>query len=668
MVTTKQITDVMDKIDTARESAQPIDISNMTELNEFRNTNRGQLILHALEEYGNSSFMTTATSQEKKEEEKRRRKRTSDLIVLLTSQRELLDQYIDAAQKYKEAVDDYGKDADEFKKTMDEANETMKQVISSLAEKATTDADKELVKEMQDQQQELDKYSVAVDQQITKLHTVIDAIHQASLKVSNLCGPGNDNAEGCLIAMDKLDQARIKFTAIKTEFNNTVEMVSQVYQGLLENISKFTEGKDLSPEEEALIDKLKAKAERIQEISEELKNGNLTIEEYDARLNEIKTKFKETNEAIKLVSEDPNLAKFKEALEKFTTTNTRLTDALDQATSAQTTAILKDYESSIQGLEKIQNTMTKYAGMDRMDFMADHRDGYSWLKHHLGENLGGIVFKNYDLEHDYVLTQDGNVVFQEDGQYYYYKDNQPGTTPIIINDPEELQHVLAEGWSEDNPKFFGNDTSYGAEFEGLGKNFLAGTRGGEDISTTTDNLNNTIDSIKAKQAAVDATNTENTTTTANNTAKNTPPNTQEQYHIPSLEEQYGSDPVMSQFAKWRDLSNDLLTRTSDFTKEQNEIYFKNARLLSELTEQATNTGNERAYLDQHLDKTKNAIQQLQALQNGDTPQETPETKPKSALTSTFTHAHDNTTPEAEAEPTPSEDPQHIIQQGLTHAF
>lgn len=163
---------------------------------------------------------------------------------------------------------------------------------------------------------------------------------------------------------------------------------------------------------------------------------------------------------------------------------------------------LKQFQDDQTRLQQASEVLETVDTENRQAFVNESITG-SWIKTHAqnAQYATGFGGEFSDMN-NYVQSANGEVIFYDDNQYYYYPDNAVGSDPIMVEDTALIAQYTIEGWSGEPPKLYGNDTSYGKEFEGL-ENVLEALSGGETVEDTRQNVLNIQEALATESAALE---------------------------------------------------------------------------------------------------------------------------------------------------------------------
>ncbi len=236
--------------------------------------------------------------------------------------------------------------------------------------------------------------------------------------------------------------------------------------------------------------------------------------QYGAEIEELASQAKEYSDLAKEELSQAYALEVSERVQRLSEINEQLdslqselsTLELDEA-STQLQLItaenaLKQFQDDQTRLHQASEVLETVDTENRQAFVNESITG-SWIKTHAqnAQYATGFGGEFSDMN-NYVQSANGEVIFYDDNQYYYYPDNAVGSDPIMVEDTALIAQYTIEGWSGEPPKLYGNDTSYGKEFEGL-ENVLEALSGGETVEDTRQNVLNIQEALATESAALE---------------------------------------------------------------------------------------------------------------------------------------------------------------------
>lgn len=307
----------------------------------------------------------------------------------------------------------------------------------------------------------------AISAKVTPAIEAMQSLKATIAEIKSAAEAGDLKAQATLGKMEEMDGF---ITQLEGTFGSYITLQEQLKNGELQ-----------SPEE---INKLvKATAESLGVITNILpvlaaKNSEgKELNEYElSLLTQLKSHLEDfhndpelqslTQELLKLY-EDTEIAGMKE---QYEATLTALSEANADVKEAE--QALANVETSIAQAQAVDAVLSELE-TSRSTFIAAQFGGkVAFHKMNAADTIfWGDNFKGKPEVH--VTTAEGNVVFEKDGTYYYYPENDPEAEIVEITDPAEITNIMHQAWVGDpengiDPKPFGNETAYKHAFEGWG--------------------------------------------------------------------------------------------------------------------------------------------------------------------------------------------------------
>lgn len=454
--------------------------------NEFADTQLGQLMIVALQDYGNQSIGNRSYSPSERAEtpEARRRKKREFIDFLLAvadlqnQWDRLNEQFNDTYQAFTETLDTFQNKAQAIQQEIDAPNRRIANMdVNGITDKILTNIPEDQRRKQHrqaitDRVNNIDQarsHYIRAHQSRKDLSAIVDRMREdpnvkpmdLAIKTQELMDASRTEIEGFFAMRANITDLVTYCRENEIELNNEVRTIFQSLSDDMQKLeAQYERYQDLMDQEGALLEEQRQEMERLaaemdriaQQLHQHAQNPAL----------------QENDEARRIIQSAAN-------------NYAQASQSIQASTQQQ-----EELQSQIADLQEIQRLLEPYKGLDRIDFLAERR-GENWWERHFGNNL----FKNYlgkffdiNFEDEHVQTQDGDVVFCKNGQYYYYPDNAENAERVYIRDPEQIRDILNQAWRQTPPKFFGNDTSYANKFEqeNAGQNALAVARGGADIT------------------------------------------------------------------------------------------------------------------------------------------------------------------------------------------
>jgi hypothetical protein len=303
----------------------------------------------------------------------------------------------------------------------------------------------------------------------------------------------------------------------KTVFPNDpqAEQIAADFENLMSDAEllghELTGFEELSAESQQKLDQFAEKWEELRQLAEtapdqqrELLLSHMgIIEESYAELERFKENKKYFFDGAK-EEVNSDIA----SLRKLHSENLRLTCEIQ----TKEAALASSQERVLENLETIklakessqlrQETLQALSNSDAKDRSAFIHDNFGGAMTFHGMNVFNFFSKNPQT---HVLSENGDVVFEESGIYYYYPDNNPEATPININldkDSEEyaqlsdleklkmqveVDRIEHMAWVQGRP--LGNETRFGDQFKGLFEfGLMDSIKGGQNVSIAEANV------------------------------------------------------------------------------------------------------------------------------------------------------------------------------------
>lgn len=468
----RQITDILDQID---QGVDPSVLSNNLNAlsGSFGDTQAGRLILAAMQQYAgeNSSVIKTSAAQAQytlAEEEKRKK-------------REQLYATLDALNDYEQAFDAWFQDAmarlEKNIETLNAMTEVIPQIRVASAELSTSleAAYKEPSGKYAEKLEQLDSIDHGIEFTSQKLEAAYSVLTQAD---ETLKEKKQQKEE-----MLQKGQDTSVIDAEIFELVTTTDAIAEAATVTAVQLENFMHQKIVLVQEALASGAIQP--ENRQNVEENLEKfiGNYN------KLHELQVKFRDDNLSVSDKREiakeiDRTIDKARDIVETYKATIDPQSEGASQAFAAiedmqntlnqQQEALNVAQQNLINAqiyTERLTDINNKYES--RTDFLDAHHGGsfFGFIGRHL-DNLSDYIFDSHDPD-DHVQTKDGDFVFHnnETGEYYFYPGNDPSASPQEITDPVEIIEIGLQATAAYSPKFFANETSLGANYEGLLDNF-----------------------------------------------------------------------------------------------------------------------------------------------------------------------------------------------------
>ncbi len=478
MIKQNDITAILDKIDAHSADQEPLTSQDITESSPnvftsgFIDSEAGRRLVAALSAYSDNSSFSNANSRQKQEIKEQRAEEKRQVLYYALA----LSNYVDAVNNFIDAGNNQLTIADKIITEVAQLNTTAKALVESTADDPQFQNEED-----QRRLNNVDRLSITLDQFIERSGNVFNTaqftlqeVEKATNGLLGACTPATANLPSCEAARDELNQQSELFNTAMDSVKDIVGEMTDLSQGMVDEITLIFEGKDLTPEQEELLQRLNTQNTAIQEMQTKFNQGDLTLEEYGELLNQAKNAFENsTNAVINIDVEDPEI---KNLQDKLATIQETLVAGVDVASSEETLKNLSDLQDQIeeqkervQILEQAEKITEKYQNMSRHDFITEAYGGT--FEYHANLNLMQNYFSE-NPEDKHVTNDNGEVIFYgEDADiYYYFPNNDSNANPIQINDSLTIAKARIEAYEGQNgapPKPWGNDTRWGNSFQQL---------------------------------------------------------------------------------------------------------------------------------------------------------------------------------------------------------
>lgn len=428
---------------------------------ELGETQLGQIILRALETYGSSAISGKTAPADKVKEAKRKKERERCLTLLQLNS--LLDDLNDSIEDMHEMFEGFAKQR-----------------------KAETAAAQSLVQTTTESTNNIIHAVTNIEEQGYKPPPVL----KIKTEEAKVC---NAKMKTCSTNLRISDR---KISDLEKEIIRKVEK-GEPYEHLIEQLTTIVQEREGTKNE--LIKQsetyLSIGNEIIDEINKHLEKPNLPQEEIELytefgtimntemqRVQAELDAFKTT--ASQALSPKKKIQKITETVKKISAIQETLESfkkhpSLSPEDRQKIEQLQNDYTENIKGLQEQQETLERLQQIEEQSKEASRlidaaKSQYSDRESFIVAQYGGswnfhAVLNGWDdyfsekPEEKHVTTKSGDVVFHNDGNYYYYPGNDLNAPPEAITDLLEITDIQIQAYSGNPAKPFGNETRYGSD-------------------------------------------------------------------------------------------------------------------------------------------------------------------------------------------------------------
>ena len=513
--TQRHITDILEQVD---QGVDPSVLSNnLSALSgELGNTQAGRLILTAMQQYAgeNSNIIQTSAAQAKtthvEEEKRKKREQLNAIIDALNDYDETFNAWLeDNMARFEKNVETFNAMADAIPQIEEASakitsaleaaypNPTEREAQDIEESKNLEDSVRITAQELQKNARELSKKSEEIAKKEQRRQELLQNGESTSKIDAELY---QDVASANILVQQSAEAAH--------KLENFVHQQVVLAQNALARDNLDPEARQNLQES---LDAILIQYHKLHDLQAKFQDDNLSVSKKRELSKEINTTINNVKDIVETYKTtiDPKSENAPQAYAAIEDMQNTLNQQQDALNVAQQNLINAQIYS-----ERLADINNKYES--RTDFLDAHHGGgvLSFLGRHL-DNLSDYIFDSHNPD-DHVQTKDGDFVFHnnETGKYYFYPDNDPSAHRQMITNPVEIIDIGLQATAAYNPKFFANETSLGANYEGLLDNF-------SNAATTEQNIKQAREEADAELARQKALTEENTAKTTSTSFANT---------------------------------------------------------------------------------------------------------------------------------------------------
>lgn len=498
----KQAQDEIDRYDAI---GQRVDVSCLSSIQEMRNTQQGIMTIKALEAYGSSLAMLSGeNSAQKREQKKKDLQNFNNFLVQVLSLQDLLfEDYLQAAHDYVENAEKQVEIVGQYIEANDKAQGQAQLLVNSLGksleEEAAGRTKKELatdevyqdkrrrVNDINEGMEKIAQASANLGDQWESLQRSLDKLQEKKTNLSVMCGIPDRDSDACDVARSEYEQARDQFEKSSDLIVKGLGIVGGHYNVLIDGIESYGDEYGLSQEQREHLDDLKDTLKEMEDFKQQLIDQKLDADQISKHLQHFRSALNENNQVLqKMHHSAPEGSEAKEMIAGLMENNRVMADDLNEDMD-QALKKFKELEEKRDRLKDEYGIFKEAAGLksaaegqDRKEYLFAARADDNWLgnnsfgrtwefiAHHVGENLWTQTLGLDETDIDsYVQTSDGHVVFEDEGQYFYYPDPANPNHKVEVTDKLEIAKIEIQAWDKESPKMFGSDSAYGNNIVGF---------------------------------------------------------------------------------------------------------------------------------------------------------------------------------------------------------